>query len=217
MATMVLTVSELVRKQAMERFRLRADRVVAVPLAAPSRFRPTEAPPPQKPYFLFVGALEPRKNVPLLVEAWRQVRRNHDIDLVLVGRRREDFTALAEEPGLQLAGELPDSALSALYSGALAFVYPSAYEGFGLPILEAMQCGACVIASHAVAEAGGDAAVYSDSVEELVDAMNAAAADSAWVSEHRARSRARAALFSWDRTARETYEVYREARRRFER
>jgi glycosyltransferase involved in cell wall biosynthesis len=215
-ATMIVTPGEAVRKQAIEQFRLKPDRVVSVPEAAAPWFRPV-AVVDGDPYFLFVGTLEPRKNVEVLIDAWREVRRTHEIELVLVGRRREDFPELAPEPGLRMLGELPDSALPALYSGALAFVYPSAYEGFGLPVLEAMQCGACVIASHAVAEAAGDAAVYADTVEEIAAAMRSAISRPEWLAEFRARSLARAALFSWDRTAGATHEVYLEARRRFAR
>jgi glycosyltransferase involved in cell wall biosynthesis len=216
LATMVITPGETVRKQAIERFRLASDRVVAIPEAAASWFRP--APPePANPYFLYVGTLEPRKNIPLLLAAWREVRRQHPIDLAIAGRTRADFPPLSPEPGLRLLGEVPDSALPPLYSGALAFVYPSAYEGFGLPVLEAMQCGACVIASHAVAEAGGDAAVYADTEHDLAAAMCAAASQPEWLADRRARSLARAGLFSWDAAARATYDVYCEARRRFAR
>ena len=213
-ATMVITPGETVRKQAVERFRLANDRVVAIPEAAASWFRPTP-PQPSDPYFLYVGTLEPRKNIPLLLSAWREVRRKHPVDLVIAGRTRADFPPLTPEPGLRLLGEVPDTALPALYSSALAFVYPSAYEGFGLPVLEAMQCGACVIASHAVTEAGGDAAVYADSEPDLAAAMCAAASQPEWVAGRRARSLTRAALFSWDAAARATYDVYCEARRRF--
>ena len=167
------------------------------------------------PYLLTVSTLEPRKNLPALVEAWREVRRHHAVELVLVGRRRADFPALAEEPGLRMMGEVPDAALPQLYSGALALVYPSLYEGFGLPVLEAMQCGACVIASRAVAEAAGDAAVYAESPTDLARAMSEAAARPEWRAELGARSLERAREFSWERTARMTHEVYEEARRRF--
>jgi glycosyltransferase involved in cell wall biosynthesis len=213
-ATMIVTPGEAVRKQAIERFRLRPERIVAVPEAAAAWFRPIET-VPATPYFLFVGTLEPRKNLPVLVEAWREVRRHHAVELVLAGRRRADFPALAEEPGLRMLGEVADEALPRLYSGALAFVYPSLYEGFGLPVLEAMQCGACVIASRAVAEAAGDAAVYVESPQELARAMSEVAARPEWRTELGARSRDRAREFSWERTARMTHEVYEEARRRF--
>ena len=215
-ATMVVTPSERVRRQAIERFHLRPNRVVAIAEAAPSWMRPApRAGEPPALYFLFVGTLEPRKNLPALIEAWRAVRREYPIDLVLAGRRRADFPELPEEPGLRVLGEIPDGDLPRLYSGAVAFLYPSFYEGFGLPVLEAMQCGACVIASRAVAEVAGEAAVYADTPEELAAAMRAAQSEG-WVNEWRARALRRAAQFSWERTARETFEVYREARRRFE-
>ncbi len=215
-ATMIITPREGVRRQAIERFRLRPDRVAVVPYAAPSWFRPV--PPPLAgltPYFLYVGTLEPRKNLPALLEAWREVRRDYAVDLVLAGRRRADFAELAPEPGLRVLGEVPDRQLPELYSGALAFVYPSFYEGFGLPVLEAMQCGACVIASRAVQEVGGDAALYAEGVDELAEAMRQVATREDLVQARRADSLARAREFSWERTARMTYQVYQEARKRF--
>jgi glycosyltransferase involved in cell wall biosynthesis len=214
-ATMILTPSETVRRQAIDRFRLRPERIVAVPEAAASWFQPTPAPAGQAPYFLFVGTLEPRKNLPQLLAAWRELRRTSPVDLVIAGRRRADFAELAPEPGLRVLGEVPDRELPALYSGALAFVYPSLYEGFGLPVLEAMQCGACVIASPAVKEVGGEAPFYAYSAPELAGAMRHAATRPDLLRERRAASLARAAQFSWDRTAHLTYEVYQEARRRF--
>ena len=215
-ATMVITPSETVRQQAIERFRIAPQRVVTVPEAAAPWLAPVET-NPAAPYFLFVGTLEPRKNVTTLVEAWREVRRDQPIDLVLAGRRRADAPTLHPEPGLHLLGEVPDSRLPELYSGALAFVYPSLYEGFGLPVLEAMQCGACVITTRAAAEAGGDAAIYAEGVKELAEALRHAACHPDWVAEHRARSLARAREFSWERTARLTHQVYEEACRRFAR
>lgn len=219
-ATMVLTGSEAVRRQAIESLRIHPGRIVAVPLAAPSDFSPAvETPPSERPYFLFTGTLEPRKNLHLLLAAWREVRKTCPVDLVLAGRRRADFPALAEEPGLRVLGEVADEALPALYSGALACVYPSLYEGFGLPVLEAMQCGAAVITSRdpAIAEVAGDAAIRLDArdTRAWVEAFITCATRPDWVARWRAMSMRRAREFSWARTARLTREVYEEARRRF--
>ncbi len=222
-ATMVVTPGETVRKQAIERFRLNPDRVVAIPEAAAPWFAP-EAPaaPADPPYFLFVGTLEPRKNAAMLVEAWREVRRSHRVELIIAGRKRDDFRGFSaysdeelEKEGLRWLGEVPDRDLPGLYSGALALVYPSLYEGFGLPVLEAMQCGACVIVSPAVREAAGNAGLYAATVEELASAMREVCEKPELAAERRALSLARAREFSWERTARSTYEVYGEARRRF--
>ncbi len=218
LATMILTDSQAVRRQAIERFRIHPARIAAVPLAAPSHFRPVEAPPPEKPYLLFVGALEPRKNLSPLLEAWREVRKRHEVELVLAGRRRRDFPALAPEPGLRLLEEVPDERLPALYSAALAFVYPSLYEGFGLPVLEAMQCGAAVIVSRdpALSETAGGAAVQVEAgdVRAWIEALTRAVTQPEWRAEWRRRALRRAAEFSWERTARLTREVYAEALRR---
>jgi glycosyltransferase involved in cell wall biosynthesis len=217
LATMIITPGEKVRRAAIQRFDLAPDRVVAVPEAAAPWFRPVEsaAAAPGPPYFLFVGTLEPRKNLDKLLESWHEVRRHHAVDLVLVGRLRADAPEIAAEPGLRLAGEVPDAELPALYSGALAFVYPSLYEGFGLPVLEAMQCGAPVIASRAVEEAAGDAAIYADTPRELASAMSELASRPELAAALRQRSLAHAREFSWERTAMLTRQVYEEARARF--
>jgi glycosyltransferase involved in cell wall biosynthesis len=210
--TMIITPSEAVRRAAIARFNLEGARVVAVPEAASSHFRPVETAPAARPYFLFVGTLEARKNIARLIEAWRKVRESQDVDLVLAGRARGNFTHPAPEPGLRVLGAVAEEDLPALYSGALAFVYPSLYEGFGLPVLEAMQCGATVIASRdpAIMEVTGSAAVHVDptDVRALVEAMTARPM-------RRDESLARAAQFSWPATARKTREVYDAARRYF--
>jgi glycosyltransferase involved in cell wall biosynthesis len=218
LATMVLTDSEAVRREAMEWFRIPPQRIVAAPLAASAQFRPVNA-PPSRSYFLYAGTLEPRKNLALLLETWREVRRQHAVDLVLAGRRRADFPELAPEPGLELLGEVADERLPALYSGALACVYPSLYEGFGLPVLEAMQCGAAVIASRdpAITEVCGGAALQLDVHDHgaWLEALSAAVSNPGWPQEWRSRALARSREFSWARTARLTREVYREAVSRF--
>jgi len=219
LATMVITPSEAVRKQALRRFRLEASRVVAVPHAAGRNFFPVETSPAGTPYLLYVGTLEPRKNLPLLLEAWREVRKRHMVDLVLAGRRREDFPEPASEPGLRLLGLTAEEELPKLYSGALAVVYPSYYEGFGLPVLEAMQCGAAVIASRdpAIAEVAGDAAMLADAKDRRawVEALMRLFEQPERVGILREQALGRAAEFSWDKTARLTREIYGQAIKRF--
>jgi len=220
LATMVITPTEAVRRAAIERFKLQPDRVVSVPLAASQLFRPASVQPSAgAPYFLFVGTREPRKNIARLIDAWREVRRTLPIELVLAGRARADSPAIPDEPGLRVLGEVPDAALPALYSGALACVYPSLYEGFGLPVLEAMQCGALVITSRdpAILEVSHRAALHVDACDTsaLAKAMRAVAAESGKFADLRERAVARASEFTWRDTARRTREVYDAAARLF--
>ena len=219
LATMVVTPTEAVRRHAMDHFHLAPARVVAIPLAASAFFCPTPVSQPVTPYFLYVGTLEPRKNIALILDAWREIRREHLVDLVIAGRRRDDFPEIPTEPGLRLLGAIPDSDLPALYSGALASLYPSEYEGFGLPVLEAMQCGAAVFTSldPAIAEVAGDAAARLDTRDPSawVEAMRSALTRPDWIADLRQAGLRRAAQFSWAQTAALTREVYAEAARRF--
>ncbi len=227
LASMVITPSQAVRGEAIGRFGLSPERVVAVPLAASAMFRRVEdrgsEAAASKPYFLFVGTLEPRKNIGRLIEAWREVRRSHDVDLVLAGRLRTGFPAPVPEPGLRVLGAVPEADLPALYSGALACVYASLYEGFGLPVLEAMQCGAVVVTSRdpAIMEvSGGESAVHSAAAlhvdatdtRALAGALAAVARTPENFADVRERAVTRAAEFTWQRTARRTREVYEAAR-----
>lgn len=216
-ATVVLTLSEAVRRRAIAKFRLNPERVVAVPLAASPDLHPVPVSMVEEPYFLYVGTLEPRKNLPLLVAAWRQVRQQHRVRLVLAGRRREDGPIFVSGDGLEVLGPVSEDRLKLLYSGALAVVYPTFYEGFGLPIVEAMQCGAPVITSldESVVEVAGGAAVHCGANDEpaWVRELMHVVADSGFRQELRARGLARAANFSWERTARETQAVYELAER----
>ena len=221
-AKLILTVSQAVRREIVTHFGIPDEQVRAIPLAASEDFRPVRNCQPERPYFLFVGTLEPRKNLPALIEAWRETKNDTGADLLIAGRTREDFVhippAQASE-GLRYLGEVSDADLPRLYSGALAFVYPTLYEGFGLPVLEAMQCGCPVITSRdpAVSEitGGGDgsnaaAAIHASSVREIAEGMRAIATDKAMRCELRERGLARASRFSWANTARATHALYQE-------
>ena len=219
LATMIITPSEAVRGQTIDRFHWPADRIVSIPLAAGENFHRVTAEPPSRPYLLYVGTLEPRKNLELLHQVWRELRKTHDIDLVLAGRRRDDFPEIAPEPGLRLLGLTPEEELPQLYSGALACLYPSYYEGFGLPVLEAMTCGTAVLASRdpAIMEVAGDGALLLDIREPRawITALHTLLSQPERLNELRQKARRRAAEFSWTKTAKLTREVYDEAARRF--
>lgn len=214
---MVITPSEAIRRECIQYFGLQPERVVATPLGAARISPPEPVVLPARPYFLFAGTIEPRKNVEALVDAWRAIRADCPVDLVLAGRVREDGPQLPDEPGLVRTGEVSDGQLAALYRDALALVYPSHYEGFGLPVLEAMQCGTAVAVSRdpALGEVAGDGALRFDSVRELASVLRALYGRPELLGAQRARSLARAASFSWQRTAGATREVYGEALARF--
>jgi alpha-1,3-rhamnosyl/mannosyltransferase len=218
-AGLIITPSESVRREAIEMFQLCPGRVVTTPLAAGEQFRPTATSPRVRPYFLYTGTLEPRKNIPMLVEAWREVRRHYPVDLVLAGRQREDAPRVQPEPGLELLGVVAEEDLPALYSNALAFLYPSQYEGFGLPVLEAMACGTAALISRdpALAEVAGDAAMKIDAgkAKDWAAAMMVALTQPVWLAGMREKAIRRARDFSWAITARRTREVYEESARRF--
>ena len=217
-ARLILTVSEAVRREIIAHFGVPEERVRAIPLAASSAFYPVrETLAPPAPYFLFVGTLEPRKNLPALVDAWRETYSETGAELWIAGRRRADFKRadwkhMEELPGIKLLGEVPDAELPALYSSALAFVYPSLYEGFGLPVLEAMQCGCPVITSNdpAITEVSGDAVMRAGSTREIAQTMRTLAADPARRKELRKRGFERVKQYSWELTARRTRALYRE-------
>ena len=175
------------------------------------------------PFLLYVGGINARKNIARLFEAFAQVRARHSgLSLVIGGARqwRVDgidaaFSQLGLEPYVHFTGYLPHDDLPALYSAAEAFVFPSLYEGFGLPPLEAMACGAPVLTSNvsSLPEVVGDAALTADpyDVGALAAAIERVLADEPLRAELRARGPARAAQFSWERAARETLGVYQQA------
>ena len=210
--SLILTPSEAIRREVVAHFGVPAEDVKAVPLAAGASFRPVSG--PRRNYFLCVGTMEPRKNLDTLLAAFQLVREiRPEYELLIVGRVPGPPSVGFGGPGarptdeqaVRYLGAVPDEDLPALYSHAAAVCYPSLYEGFGLPVLEALQCGACVITSRdpALVETGGEATIKVDArdVRGWAEAMLQTAPDPE-------KAIKRAAEFSWARTARMTREVY---------
>ena len=173
-------------------------------------------------YFLFMGTLEPRKNVVRLIQAFTQSAAAHDVDLIVAGRKGWKFrpiVAAAEESPvssrIRFLDYVAQEDVPALMTACEAFVWPSLWEGFGLPPVEAMACGAPVIASNvsSLPEAVGDAAITVDpmDVDALAEAMRCIVTDAALRDRLRERGRARAGRFTWERTAEQTVASYRNA------
>ena len=176
------------------------------------------------PYLLYVGTLEPRKNIDRLIEAFIQLKKRNRLDLKLVisGTQGWGFQSIFEKIAssgigneIVFTGFAPTESLPFLYNGASAFVYPSLYEGFGLPVLEAMACGVPVVTSNvsSLPEVAGNAAVLVNpySVEELSDGINRVLIDANLRERCVVKGLARAKSFTWKRCALETLKAFEEA------
>jgi glycosyltransferase involved in cell wall biosynthesis len=233
-ADAVITVSESAKRDIVSLYGLDPSRVHVVHEAAAASFRPVRdletLERVRRQYMLadriilYVGTIEPRKNLPKLIEGFAKRRRSGDLrhQLVCVGpygwrsRGIEDIIERSKvSHAITFTGYVPFADLPAIYSLAEMFVFPSLYEGFGLPVVEAMACGVPVITgpTAALAEVAGSAI-------EQVDELEADALGEAMVRLARSRERrdcleqlgiARARMFSWTRAARETLEIYRHA------
>jgi len=234
-AARILTLSESVRQDIIDTYGIAPERVTTIPIAAPAHFRPvTDEGEIQRvrlrykiagDYILSVGSIQPRKNLTRLVAAYARLRRERAEGklprLVIVGKQAwlyDETLRAIKEQGVGdltvLTGYVPDADLPALYSGAVCFVYPSYFEGFGLPPLEAMQCGAPVIAGNrtSLPEVVGEAGLLVDPFDEAAIAAAIACLidDSDLRAELRVKGLERARAFDWQETARRTLSVYRE-------
>jgi glycosyltransferase involved in cell wall biosynthesis len=230
----ILTVSEAMRREIIEILDMPPSRVFCVHHAVGERFeggateqetaRVRERHALGRPYILFVGTLEPRKNLVGLLRAFDLLRRRDGIphDLAIVGARGWLYDpVLRATEGLHAGSRdavrfldyVPAEDMPGLYAGADVFVFPSFYEGFGSPPLEAMHCGSPVVVSDiaALREVESDAAVYVDprSVESIADGILRVLSDPVLAGSMRERGRLRARDFNWKRLAAETLGVYR--------
>ena len=227
----ILTISEFIRQEIINEFKVDSSMVTAVPLAADPVFTPADKKvvatvrqkynlPPS--YLLFVSSLEPRKNIDLLVDAL--VETKTDIPVVLVGWKgwgEKSWFEKIKNKNLKnrvyLTGHIPDHDLRAVYTGARALIYPSLYEGFGLPIVEAMACACPVICSNvsSMPEVAGDAAVLIDPRQssELAQAIETVVHDTGARNLLKEKGKQRALGFTWESTANKTLDVYRNAAR----
>ncbi len=233
-AAHVIALSEFVRNDLIETYALNPAKVSAIPLAAPAHFHPVHAEEELQrvrqtygisgEYILTVGAIQPRKNLERLVAAYALLRKSRADapKLVLAGKRAwlydETLSTIKElnlGDSVILTGYVPESDLPALYSGAICFIYPSYFEGFGLPPVEAMKCGAPVIVGNqtSLPEVVGDAAVLVDpfDTDAIAAALDRVISDSDLRAQLRVKGLTRADLFDWQKTARQTLAVYKKA------
>ncbi|MFS8085526.1 MAG: glycosyltransferase family 4 protein [Acidobacteriota bacterium] len=235
-AAQIITVSEYSRADIIATYGIAPERVTVTPQAAPPHFarvingnelrRVREGYGIAKEYILSLCSIQPRKNLVRLIEAYTSLRRDRPAgefpQLVLAGKRawldRETIRAAERNAGdrdIVFTGYVPDQELPALYSGAICFVYPSYFEGFGLPVVEAMQCGVPVIAGNrtSLPEVVEDAGVLVDPFDEreLATAIARVIDNPDYRAQLSVKGLKRAKAFAWTTTARLTLQVYERA------
>jgi glycosyltransferase involved in cell wall biosynthesis len=233
-ADAIIAISECSRRDAVRLYGIAPDRMRVIYEGVDPRFRPAEQPGTLEEvrrryrlpgeYLLAVGTIEPRKNLSMLLDAFLAVRHQsgrQDLRLVIVGKNGwlfQDFyrrlAGMGLDDGKQVVfpGFVANEDLPAVYGGAACFVFPSIYEGFGLPVLEAMASGTPVVCSNtsSLPEVAGDAAlmVAPDDAGAFANAVERVLADAGLRDDLRARGLRRASQFTWERTAQQTTEVY---------
>jgi glycosyltransferase involved in cell wall biosynthesis len=215
----IVTVSQFARKEIVNRYPNAAGKITAIHNGVTPPADPGTQVAGLQPdrYLLFVGAVNRRKNVRTLLEAyrWYRARTSDSVKLALAGPDRDVFADLAYEvpSGVETLGYVSDEELGWLYRNAAVFVFPSLYEGFGLPIVEAMHAGTPIVTSDrgAMAEVAGDAAVLVDPLdaEALAKSIERVLSKETHRRDLIARGHERATAFTWERAAARTAEVYR--------
>jgi alpha-1,3-rhamnosyl/mannosyltransferase len=232
-ATQIITVSEHSKKEIVKWFGIPEDKITVTPLGVDedwyrdvdaeelARVKTLYALPDR--FFFFVGTLQPRKNIRRIIDAHKSLPQSIRRDAPLVIAGRHGWKCDAELAELQNCGDgtmrwiqyVPAGDLLPIFKQATALAWPSLNEGFGLPVLEAFAAGLPVITSNTTSlpEVAGDAAllVNPENVGEIAEAMQTVSSNESLQNDLRTRGRARAKQFTWDRTARQTIEVYRKA------
>ena len=229
MADAILVPSQATADDVQQLLKRPSRQITVTPLGVDAHFKPAPADAIaevrvayglDRPYLLTVGTIEPRKNLQRLIDAFALLKDEIEHDLVLVGPQgwlTDEIEAAIEKASLgdrvKRTGFVGDSGLVGLYSGADAVVVPSIYEGFGLPVLEAMACGSVVVTSNvsSLPEVAGNAAILVDplNVESIADAIRRSLTDVALRERLQIAAILQARQFSWQRTARLTAEAYR--------
>jgi glycosyltransferase involved in cell wall biosynthesis len=227
-AAKIITVSGSTRTDLLEWLNIPEDKVQAIPLAISPHVKRVSGTSldvfrmkwnVDHPFILAVGTLEPRKNLPTLLRAFAKIKDDIPHQLVLVGPEgwltgelKATLDELALGDRVRLTGFVSDEELGGWYSAADLFAFPSYYEGFGLPSIEAMHCGAPVLASNTSSfpEVVGDAGVLipPTDIDTWAEAMRDLLRDEARRDNLREKGLVRAEAFSWRRTAQETYDIY---------
>ncbi len=231
-ATHIIAVSEQTKRDVMAAYGIAGDKITVVYEAASPHFGPQAADRvdaaraqyglPER-YILSVGTIEPRKNLGRVLNAFERLHSEGLVDaFVIVGKKGwlyDDFFAQVDRSPAKRAvlfpGWVSDDDLPAVYAGATAVAFPSEFEGFGLPVLEGMACGAPVVCSNtsSLPEIAGDAALLVDptDMDALTAALRRIASEPDLAAEMRRRGYAQAGQFSWERAAQETVQVYKRA------
>lgn len=227
-AERIIVNTEFVKNEAMELLQIPGEKIDVIPLAPAALYHRTERRPSgtnqsgrftNRDYILYVGNVEPRKNLKILIRAFRDIRANYDISLIIAGKLGwlyDDIIAYPETLGIKdfviFTNYVDEKTILDLYNHALVFVYPSVYEGFGMPVLEAMSCGTPVIISGipSLTEVAKDAALAfkPEDSDGLAGVMDKVISSEALRTEMSRKGIKRASEYSWKKAAELTVETY---------